>query len=375
MFFVILKETIENRKNKFELKQFLRPLIVFLPGVLLLLSFVLNNNKFAHDPPRHLSGDKLIEILVELGPIITLNKEKEIMFTTIIFYSYCVLAILIVINNIRKRKEAQTKNNLFWFALALIVLALYFIFPDWLSSGGFISVRLALFFFLMIVVWIGSAALPPVQLILPVVTILTTHVFFMNYHNEETKVLSSDAIEATSAEAVMEENTVLLPLNYSNNWIKTVYPAFPNWVMALISAVLAVTIGVIIWRRLRESDLLKYEFITTVTHKFRTPLTHIKWSSDNLLKSSMGEPEREQIEHIKTANLKLIELTNLLVKLPEVESGAYDYHFRRGDISNVAQETVDSLTRSAKIKNINIVKNINPELAANFDSNRIKFVI
>lgn len=226
LFFVILKETIENRKNKFEFKQFLRPLIVFLPGLVLLLSFVLNNNKFAHDPPRHLSGDKLIEILVELGPIITLNKEKEITFTTIIFYSICVLAMLVVINNIRKRKEAQTKNNLFWFAFAIIVLALYFIFPDWLSSGGFISVRLALFFFLMIIIWIGSAALPPMQLILPVVTILTTHVFFMNYHNEETKTLSSDAIEARSAEAVMEENTVLLPLNYSNNWIHINYGCY-----------------------------------------------------------------------------------------------------------------------------------------------------
>ncbi|OHA27044.1 MAG: hypothetical protein A3D52_01120 [Candidatus Taylorbacteria bacterium RIFCSPHIGHO2_02_FULL_44_36] len=164
-------------------------------------------------------------------------------------------------------------------------------------------------------------------------------------------------------------------LNYSNNWIKTIYPVFPDWTMALISAILTVTIGVIIWQRLRESDLLKYEFITTVTHKFRTPLTHIKWSSDNLLKSNLVGPEREQLEHIKTANLKLIELTNLLVKLPGVESDVYNYHIRSGDISNIIQEIADSLAGQAKAKNISVTKNINPELTASFDSNRIKFVI
>jgi len=164
-------------------------------------------------------------------------------------------------------------------------------------------------------------------------------------------------------------------LNYSNNWLGTVYPAFPSWIMALISAVLAVTIGVIIWRRLREGDLLKYEFVTTITHKFRTPLTHIKWSSDNLLKSNLVEPEREQVEQIKIAGLKLIELTNLLVKLPELESDVYNYHLQRGDISNVVREITDSLAGQAKIKNLNIVKNINSELMASFDTDRIRFVV
>ena len=48
----------------------------------------------------------------------------------------------------------------------------------------------------------------------------------MNYHNDETKVLSSDAEEATSAEFMMEENTVLLPLNYSNNWMHINYGSY-----------------------------------------------------------------------------------------------------------------------------------------------------
>lgn len=164
-------------------------------------------------------------------------------------------------------------------------------------------------------------------------------------------------------------------LNYSNNWLETAYPNFPSWVISLISASLAVTIGIIIWRRLREGDLLKYEFITTITHKFRTPLTHIKWSSDNLLKSNLVEPDREQVEHIKIAGIKLIELTNLLVKLPELESDVYNYHFQRSDISKIVREITDSLIGQAKIKNVTIVKNINSELTTSFDPERIRFVV
>lgn len=163
-------------------------------------------------------------------------------------------------------------------------------------------------------------------------------------------------------------------LNYSNDWIKAAYPSFPSWITALISAVLAVTIGMIIWRRLRESDLLKYEFITTITHKFRTPLTYVRWSADNLSKSNLGEFEKEQIDNIKTANIKLVELTNLLAKLPEAENNVYNYSLSRGDISGVVGEIADSLAGPAKAKNIKIVKNINKDIIADFDPDRIKFV-
>lgn len=241
LFFVILKQVFfpppapSVRGTRLEWKQLIRPTIVFLPGIILFLSFLLNNSKFEHEPPRYLPNEKLAEQLVELAPIITLNKEKEIAFVQTIFYSICLMVVLVIINNLRKRKEENIKNSWFWFVLSAIVLLIYFVCPDWLSSGGFISIRVLLFFFLMIIVWIGSSALPPVQLFLPVIVIVVTHILFMNYHNDETKVLSSDAEEATSAEFMMEENTVLLPLNYSNNWIHINYGSYVSTEKAIVN--------------------------------------------------------------------------------------------------------------------------------------------
>ena len=203
--------------------------------MLLFLSFLLNNNKFEHEPPRYLTNEKLTEQIVEIGPIITLNKENEIGFALTIFYSLCLLVVLVIINNLRNRKEESTKTSLFWFGVSLLSLVFYFLSPDWLSSGGFISIRLALFFFLVLVVWIAASSLPPIQLVVPVLTIVVTHVLFMNYHNDETKKLSSDAIEATSAEFMMEENTVLLPLNYSDNWIHINYGSYVSTKKAIVN--------------------------------------------------------------------------------------------------------------------------------------------
>ena len=235
LFFVIVKQMIEKRKEGLGLKQFIRPVIIFLPGLLLFLSFLMNNNKFEHEPPRYSTKEKLVDQILNAGPIITLNKDKEIGFTQTIFYSLCLLAILVIINNLRKRKEEFSKNSWFWFGLSVLALVIYFVSPDWLSSGGFISIRLALFFYIVIIIWIAASSLPPIQLVVPMLAIVIAHALFMNYHNDETKVLSSDAMEATSAEFMMEENTVLLPLNYSDNWIHINYGSYVSTEKAIVN--------------------------------------------------------------------------------------------------------------------------------------------
>jgi hypothetical protein len=107
-----------------------------------------------------------------------------------------------------------------WMFSAFIVLVLFFVFPDWIVSGGFISIRWALFFFISLIIMIGAFGLSPKQLALPVMLIMANHVVYINYHNEETKALSDDATALVAAGDLMEENSVLLPLNYSTNWIQ-----------------------------------------------------------------------------------------------------------------------------------------------------------
>ena len=50
------------------------------------------------------------------------------------------------------------------------------------------------------------------------------------------------------------------------DYIRQTFPDLPIWTLPIFFAVLFVSVGVFIWRRLSETDVLKYEFITVVTH-------------------------------------------------------------------------------------------------------------
>ncbi|MEK7646452.1 MAG: ATP-binding protein [Patescibacteria group bacterium] len=175
--------------------------------------------------------------------------------------------------------------------------------------------------------------------------------------------------------AIVGVGGFIILLNSSQQWIRLLIPNFPGWIIALISSVLVVTIGVLAWRNLRKTDILKYEFITTVTHKFRTPLTHIKWASENLSNRNLPAEDKTQVEYIQNANSKLVELTNLLVNVSEEEKGTEDYRLKTNSISEIAETLAQSLIQESIAKHITLSKNIEPNITSVFDEHRIRFVI
>lgn len=167
----------------------------------------------------------------------------------------------------------------------------------------------------------------------------------------------------------------ILLVNYINNIITQLLPSFPQWILPLMSAILAVALGVFVWRKIKEVDVLKYEFLTTITHKFRTPLTHIKWAAENLSKSSLSRDNQYQVNYIEEANAKLVGLTNLLMNMSETENATYEYHIERQDIGSLALETLTIFDNHIKAKQIHVEQKITREAYAFCDVDRIKFVL
>jgi signal transduction histidine kinase len=166
-------------------------------------------------------------------------------------------------------------------------------------------------------------------------------------------------------------------INYSSLWVSSINPHFPTWTLALVSALLAVSASVIVWRGLREGDVLKAEFITTVTHKFRTPLTYIKWATDNLASGNLSDEDRKnQIEYIRAANEKLVELTNILTTASDAErAGEYAYSLKPANLSHTLEEVIKGLEKQFAMKQLKIERAIGPDLKARFDDTRLKFII
>jgi signal transduction histidine kinase len=136
-----------------------------------------------------------------------------------------------------------------------------------------------------------------------------------------------------------------------------------------------VTVSFVVWKQLRESDVLKYEFITTVTHKFRTPLTQIKWATEALAAARLSPDERAQIKYIETANTKLVELIDVLTVASESENVSHEYAMANVNISKMILETVAGSTARAREKNIDLSSHLKPGVVVPCDASKIHFVI
>lgn len=188
------------------------------------------------------------------------------------------------------------------------------------------------------------------------------------------KVVAKSAFWYGTAVAVAGGFIVLS--NYISQIIIDSYPEFPSWTITLLLSALVVAVAFIIWRRLREDDLLKYEFVTIVTHKFRTPLTGIKWATEELYKNNeLSDEARTQVKYIRDEGSKLTELTGLLTNLSGMENDTYDYHIVRNDLSMFVGEVAAGLANQSKIKNIEMKQLLESEATALFDSQKTKFVL
>lgn len=106
------------------------------------------------------------------------------------------------------------------FFLVLTFLAMYFIMPDSTTSAGYISSRLLLIVSLLVVLLIAALQLPRFIQFAGLCAI-----GFAAYPNIEAKleVLHSQSDHVKELQQVVElieSNSVVLPINYSNNWLE-----------------------------------------------------------------------------------------------------------------------------------------------------------
>ena len=111
------------------------------------------------------------------------------------------------------------------------------------------------------------------------------------------------------------------------------------------------------YKDLQKLYKAKSEFISIVSHQLRTPLSAIKGYVSMLSEGTYGElPEKTEkpINNVYRANERLIKLVNDLLNLSRIEAGKIELKFNKNSLEEVINETIDSLIRQAKRKNIYI---------------------
>jgi two-component system, NtrC family, sensor histidine kinase KinB len=130
--------------------------------------------------------------------------------------------------------------------------------------------------------------------------------------------------------------------------------------------------------RFKDLDRLKSEFMATISHEFRTPLTSVNMAIDILSREVLGRINPEQRELLTDAKndcLRLKGLVKDLLDLSKLESGKYPMNYQKVKVKEVLEYALKPVRLFAQQKNIEIKVNLKEELILEADFQHLARVI
>lgn len=127
--------------------------------------------------------------------------------------------------------------------------------------------------------------------------------------------------------------------------------------------------------QLRQIDRMKTQFLTNVSHEFRTPVTVIDGMADQIL----AKPDRwlkRGVELIKRNSAHLIDLVDQVLDLTKLDDGSMKLNLVRDDIVSYLRQMTESFQGMAERKQIQLtfVENL-PKLTMDYDPDKLKRVL
>ena len=112
-----------------------------------------------------------------------------------------------------------------------------------------------------------------------------------------------------------------------------------------------------LFRRMKEVDQLKNDFLSVATHELRAPMTVIKGSIENLedgITGTVDDKGRHVLKVIYGETERLNNLVTDLLNVSRLEQGRITYTFETVDLRETSQNIVDEFTAKAQQKGLTI---------------------
>jgi hypothetical protein len=201
-----------NTKKMF--KQLLYLFIVTMPGLFLSFLFVfIFGTEGYRGEISYLPVTQLIEDLLCSRMFIVYDYTSEKVFT----YAFTGLMGLLTVIGLRHFNKTFVQRSFGWICLSSLLLI--FVIPDSLASGGILSVRLVQWFYLTWYIWLATLNIPKKAKVFAGVIAVGFSFGMMKIHWRVQQELNADAKLFIESANNIEPNSIVLPLNYSSNWM------------------------------------------------------------------------------------------------------------------------------------------------------------
>lgn len=208
---VIQEKTFRERSLRYLIKRFW-PL---LPALLLSLNFILK--KGAAGEVAFVPAETLWTWIKESAVLVAMIYDYEFPYSVTLSVLWALLIVVAVAYRFY-RKEKPLRSDL-WLLIAVLFTALYFIAPDQMASGGYISLRIAMYFTLFALIWLALQKMHTGVFIFSMLVSGYCTLRLLEVHTTESRKLGDDADELYTAAPFIKEGKTVLPLNYTGNWL------------------------------------------------------------------------------------------------------------------------------------------------------------
>lgn len=131
--------------------------------------------------------------------------------------------------------------------------------------------------------------------------------------------------------------------------------------------------------KLKQLEKIKTNFISTISHEFKTPLTSIMIGASLLIDEEIGalnDRQRKVIDTIKEDGENLTQLVNNLLQLSKVESDKSIFNIKSASIEGVIQNSMTLFYELAEDKDVNLNYELSEDLPrVEMDSEKISWVV
>src|SRR5262245_6279384 len=113
-------------------------------------------------------------------------------------------------------------------------------------------------------------------------------------------------------------------------------------VLTALALIGAVAIALRAASRAMKLSQMKADFVSNVSHRFRTPLSSIRVVGEFLKLGRVKEPDKiqEYGKYIETESRRLTQLINNILDFSKIESGQKTYHFEQTGVEGVVADTL-----------------------------------